>query len=60
LHFSTIFYEFSKFNSKRKYTFAERSLEGFESFQTGPWPESKGEEGFDRPSPAALVTGGEG
>jgi len=42
--FSIIFYEFSKFNSKRKYTFAERSLEGFESFQTGPWQSQRGTE----------------
>ena len=51
---------FQSSTQKGKYTFADRSLEGFESFQTSPWPESKGEEGFDRPSPAALVAGGKG
>ena len=28
--------------------------------QIGPWPESEQREEFDRPIPAALVTGGEG
>ena len=51
---------FQSSTQKGKYTFADRSLEGFESFQTSPWPESKGEEGVDRPSLAGLVTGGEG
>jgi hypothetical protein len=55
--FSTIFFEFSKFNSKRNDTITDRSLEQFKSSQTGPWPKSKGKGKVDRPSLTALVRG---
>jgi len=61
-HFSIISYEFSKFTKRNKkiVSFAERSLETFESLQKGPW--LKGEEGREGSGrvPAREVTGGEG
>ena len=45
---------------KRTWTFAERTLEHFESMQMGPW--LKGEEGRGRAGRVSMrrVTGGEG
>ena len=52
--------KFTEKDRKRIDLFTEKTLERFESKQSGPWLRVRGGRGFDRPISARGATAGEG